>query len=83
MILSDSRILEEITKGTIKIEPYDRKDLGSNSYDVHLGKCTLVDDRLSAGFSGSLNDMRIKAFRTAAVYFDPSVFYTVRVNTFG
>ena len=38
MILSDSRILEEITKGTIKIEPYDRKDLGSNSYDVHLGK---------------------------------------------
>ena len=51
--------------------------------DVHLGKCTLVDDRLSAGFSGSLNDMRIKAFRTAAVYFDPSVFYTVRVNTFG
>ena len=38
MILSDSRILEEIQKGTIKIEPYDRKDLGSNSYDVHLGK---------------------------------------------
>ncbi|MEI7589525.1 MAG: dCTP deaminase [Chitinophagia bacterium] len=38
MILSDSRILEEIAKGTIKIEPYDRKDLGSNSYDVHLGK---------------------------------------------
>ncbi len=38
MILSDSRILEEIEKGTIKIEPYDRMDLGSNSYDVHLGK---------------------------------------------
>jgi dCTP deaminase len=38
MILSDSRILQEIEKGTIKIEPYDRKDLGSNSYDVHLGK---------------------------------------------
>jgi len=38
MILSDTRILEEIQKGTIKIEPYDRKDLGSNSYDVHLGK---------------------------------------------
>ena len=38
MILSDSRILEEIAKQTIKIEPYDRKDLGSNSYDVHLGK---------------------------------------------
>jgi dCTP deaminase len=38
MILSDSRILEEIEKGTIVIEPYDRKCLGSNSYDVHLGK---------------------------------------------
>src|SRR4249919_1887169 len=38
MILSDKRILEEIEKGTIKIEPYDRACLGSNSYDVHLGK---------------------------------------------
>jgi dCTP deaminase len=38
MILSDKRILEEIEKGTIKIEPYNRVDLGSNSYDVHLGK---------------------------------------------
>lgn len=38
MILSDKRILEEIEKGTIVIAPYDRKYLGSNSYDVHLGK---------------------------------------------
>src|ERR1700743_1415484 len=38
MILSDTRILEEIEKGTIKIVPYDRTCLGSNSYDVHLGK---------------------------------------------
>ena len=38
MILSDTRILQEIEKGTIKIEPYDRECLGSNSYDVHLGK---------------------------------------------
>ncbi len=38
MILSDTRILEEIEKGTIKIEPYDRQCLGSNSYDVHLGR---------------------------------------------
>lgn len=37
MILSDSRILEEIEKGTILIAPYDRESLGSNSYDVHLG----------------------------------------------
>ncbi|HLA53195.1 MAG TPA: dCTP deaminase [Flavitalea sp.] len=37
MILSDKRILEEIGKGTIKIAPYTRECLGSNSYDVHLG----------------------------------------------
>ncbi|MFZ9754754.1 MAG: dCTP deaminase domain-containing protein, partial [Bacteroidia bacterium] len=37
MILSDKRILEEIEKKTIVIEPYDRAALGSNSYDVHLG----------------------------------------------
>ena len=38
MILSDLRILEEIEKGSIIIEPFDRQYLGSNSYDVHLGK---------------------------------------------
>lgn len=50
MILTDKRILEEIDKGTIKIEPYNRADLGSNSYDVHLGKtlALYVDDVLDA-----------------------------------
>lgn len=38
MILSDKKILQEIEKGTIVIEPYHRDCLGSNSYDVHLGK---------------------------------------------
>ena len=38
MILSDTRILEEMATGTIKVEPYLRDCLGSNSYDVHLGK---------------------------------------------
>ncbi|MFT4522185.1 MAG: dCTP deaminase [Bacteroidia bacterium] len=38
MILSDKRILEEIEKGTILIEPYREDCLGTNSYDVHLGK---------------------------------------------
>lgn len=38
MILSDKRILEEIEKKTIIIKPYNRDKLGSNSYDVHLGK---------------------------------------------
>jgi dCTP deaminase len=50
MILSDKRILEEIEKGTIVISPYDRKYLGTNSYDVHLGKylATYADRVLDA-----------------------------------
>ncbi len=50
MILTDKRILEEMDKGTIKIEPYNRADLGSNSYDVHLGKtlAVYVDEVLDA-----------------------------------
>ncbi len=38
MILSDKGILEEIERGSIIIEPFDLKCLGTNSYDVHLGK---------------------------------------------
>ena len=38
MILSDKKILEEIKKGNILIEPFDEKCLGTNSYDVHLGR---------------------------------------------
>ena len=38
MILSDKLILQEIEKGTIIIEPFDPACLGTNSYDVHLGK---------------------------------------------
>ena len=38
MILSDKRILEEIEKGNILIEPYRKDCLGTNSYDVHLGR---------------------------------------------
>jgi len=50
MILTDVKILEEMKKGTIIIEPFDRKCLGSNSYDVHLGKdlATYKSDILDA-----------------------------------
>ncbi len=42
MILSDAEILNEIQKKNIIIEPYDRKFLGTNSYDVHLSKYLAV-----------------------------------------
>lgn len=37
MLLSDKRILEELTRGNIVIEPFERRQLGTNSYDVRLG----------------------------------------------
>ncbi|MBK8554298.1 MAG: dCTP deaminase [Lewinellaceae bacterium] len=38
MILTDLMILEAIENGEIVIEPFRKSDLGTNSYDVHLGK---------------------------------------------
>lgn len=38
MILSDKLILREIEEGSIIIEPFKLECLGTNSYDVHLGK---------------------------------------------
>jgi len=38
MILTDKGILENIEKGFIKVEPFRAECLGTNSYDVHLGK---------------------------------------------
>lgn len=42
MILSDKKILTAIENGEIVIEPFKRKSLGTNSYDVHLGKFLAV-----------------------------------------
>lgn len=42
MILSDKEILSLIAKGEIVIQPFDEKCLGTNSYDVHLGKAMAV-----------------------------------------
>lgn len=42
MILSDKRILEEIEQKNIVITPFQREKLGSNSYDVHLGRWLAV-----------------------------------------
>ena len=39
MILSDRQIYNQIQKGNIKIEPFDVKNIGSNSYDLHLSNC--------------------------------------------
>ncbi len=38
MILTDKKILEGIKNGEIVIDPFRPECLGTNSYDVHLGK---------------------------------------------
>jgi len=50
MILSDQEILAAIDRGEIVIEPFDPACLGTNSYDVHLGKnlATYIDEVLDA-----------------------------------
>ena len=42
MILTDKQILKAIESGDIIIEPFRRDKLGTNSYDVHLGKYLAV-----------------------------------------
>lgn len=44
MILSDKQILKEMKDGSIVVKPYQRKFLGSNSYDVHLGEWLAMYD---------------------------------------
>ena len=61
MILTDTRILEEMAKGTIVISPFDRIFLGSNSYDVHLGRhlATYRSDILDAKVHNEVDHFQI------------------------
>lgn len=49
---------------------------------VYLGDVDVVNDNLSQAYdvSGNANDMRLKAIRPAAVYFDTSIHLAVRVD---
>lgn len=47
MILTDKQILESVANGEIVIEPWRPQNLGTNSYDVHLGKhLAMYNDRV-------------------------------------
>lgn len=41
-ILSDAKVLERINEGTIIIRPFERNQLGSNSYDIRLSDTLLL-----------------------------------------
>jgi len=61
MILSDQKILEEIEKGNILIEPFYKERLGTNSYDVNLGKWLGIyeNDILDAKMHNKINVIEI------------------------
>ena len=61
MILSDQEILKEIAAGNIIIEPFERHCLGTNSYDVHLGKhlAMYTEDVLDARQPNSIEHFEI------------------------
>ena len=61
MILSDNKIREAIENGEIVIEPYKPDCLGTNSYDVHLGKTLAIykDEVLDARKHNKITYMEI------------------------
>jgi len=63
VILTDRKILEEMKRGTIVISPFDPSHLGSNSYDVHLGRHLAVyrNDILDARVHNEVDHMEIPA----------------------
>jgi dCTP deaminase len=74
MILSDTRILEEIENGNILIEPFRDDCLGSNSYDVHLGKylATYKDHELDAKKHNKIDFMTIPK---EGILLQPNILY--------
>ena len=61
MILSDRKILEEIRRRHIVIRPFRPECLGSNSYDVHLGRylATYRDGALDAREPNPVEEVEI------------------------
>jgi hypothetical protein len=55
---------------------------GTGALKVYLGDVDVVNDNLAQAYdvSGNANDMRIKAIRPAAVYFDTSIHLAARVD---
>jgi len=74
MILTDQQILESMELGQIKVEPFRRECLGSNSYDVHLGKtlATYVDSVLDARKHNTIKTFEIPE---EGFVLEPSHFY--------
>lgn len=55
---------------------------GTGTVKSYIGKIDVVNDSIAQGYdvSGNQNDVRLKAIRPAAVYFDTSIHLAVRVD---
>jgi hypothetical protein len=55
---------------------------GTGTVRTYVGDIDVVNDNLSQAYdvSGNANDMRLKAIRPVAVYFDTSIHLAVRVD---
>ena len=82
MILTDKQILTEIEKGTILVEPFNRACLGTNSYDVHLGRylATYKDEVLDARKHNEIDVFEIPeegfVLRPGSLYLGVTLEYT-------
>lgn len=74
MILSDIKILKEIEKGTIVIAPFNRENLGSNSYDLHLSE-NLAFYRSEILDAKKHNEIRHFKIEQAGFILKPNCFY--------
>ncbi|MBX7225399.1 MAG: dCTP deaminase [Chitinophagales bacterium] len=74
MILTDQGILACIKSGSIVIEPFDRACLGTNSYDVHLGKAiaTYKDRTLDAK---KHNEIEVSEIGPEGILLQPGTLY--------
>jgi dCTP deaminase len=74
MILTDQQILECMELGQIKVDPFRRDCMGSNSYDVHLGKTLAVytDNVLDARKHNTIETFEIPP---EGFVLEPSKFY--------
>lgn len=74
MILSDSAIREKIAAGMIVIDPYRPECLGSNSYDVHLGK-NLANYREPVLDAKAHNEVRHFEIPEGGILLQPGLIY--------
>lgn len=74
MILTDHQILEEMKTRSIVVEPFRPESLGTNSYDVHLGRflSVYVDQLLDAK---KHNQIRTFEIPPEGIVLQPQDFY--------